>query len=481
MDKGSLNIYPVPAGIEVRNDFSVYVRLDGTQDWKEVVCYKVKVDMHDVRRASMAYFDFDGKINVKIHYNNYMDIYQVDVRPKSRNIIPQFTEKEICLDLEQPENLSIEINKDRFHNLHLFAGKTVDKLPDRQGHDTIFLHGSPDKPVIHNADGICGRALDLPKGRTLYFGEGIHYIEECVMKIPSDTNVYLEGGAVVIGSFICDRVENVRIYGRGVVYQAGFERFYALRGIRISHSDNICVEGLIFINPPHYTIYVGGSKEVAIRDIKAFSCEGWSDGIDIMSSKDIIISRVFMRNSDDCIALYGGRWDFHGDTCNVLVEHAVLWADVAHPTNIGCHGDYDKGGNLIENIVFKDVDILEHHEPQKQCMGCMCINAGDKNTVRNVRYENIRVEQIEHGRLFDLRIICGRYNCAPGKLIENIYFKDIYYDGYGEETSEIGGNDEGIRVKNIVFENLVVRGKAAGGKKEGNINIGTDVENIVFI
>lgn len=481
MEKRSLRIYPIPDGIATKNDFTIYVRLDGTEQWNEIACYEVKVDMHDVRKASMAYFDFEGKVNVKIHFNNYMEIYQVDIRPKSRNIIPQFTEKDIYLDLTQPENLSIEINRDRFHNIHLFAGKILENIPDIQDGNTMFLCGDLRKPAIYNTVEICRRLKEMPRGRTLYFGQGIHYFEECVLRIPSDTNVYLEGGAVVIGSFVCDRVDGIKIYGRGVVDQVNFERFCSLRGVRISHSCNICIEGITFINPPHYTVYVGGSENIVIRDIKAFSCEGWSDGIDLMSSKNIIISHVFMRNSDDCIALYGGRWDFHGNTCNILVEHSVLWADVAHPTNIGCHGDWNDGGNLIEDIVFRDVDILEHHEPQKQCMGCMCINAGDRNTVRNVRYENIRVEQIEHGKLLDLRIICGRYNLAPGKLIENIYFKDIYYNGYGEETSEIGGDDEESKVRNIIFDNLVVRGKVVDRGETGNINIGRNAYNIVFI
>ena len=88
-------------------------------------------------------------------------------------------------------------------------------------------------------------------------------------------------------------------------------------------------------------------------------------------------------------------------------------------------------------IVFQDIDILEHHEPQQDCMGCMCVNAGDRNTVRNIRFEDIYVEHMEHGRLFDLRIICGRYNSAPGRLIENIFFKNIRFCCDGEEISRI--------------------------------------------
>ena len=481
MKKDNLNIYPVPDGIAVRDDFTVYVRLDGEEQWHEAVCYEVKVDMHDVRRASMVYFDFNGKVNVKIRFNNYMEIYQVDIRPKSRHIIPVFTEKEIYLDLDEPENLSIEVNRDRFHNLHLFAGDISDSVPELQEENTLFLHGDFHKPAIHNADELDRRLAQMRAGRTLYFGPGIHYLEECILKIPSDTNIYVEGGAVIVGGFVCDRVRNVRIYGKGVVHQAVFQRFCALRGVRISHSQNVRVEGLIFINPPHYTVYAGGSQNILIRNIKSFSCEGWSDGIDIMSSRNIVIAGVFMRNSDDCIALYGGRWDYHGDTRNIRVEHSALWADVAHPVNIGCHGDAGQGGNLIGDIVFRDVDILEHHEPQKQCMGCLCINVGDGNTVRNVRCEDIRIEQMEHGRLLDLRIIFGRYNSAPGKMIEKIYLKDIYYDGWGEETSQIGGDYEEIRVRNVTFDNLVVRGKVVDRAEAGNIHVGKDCSGIFFV
>lgn len=480
LSENQLICYPVPKGIAVRKDFSVSVRLAATDEWKEVPCYEVKVDMHDVRRASMAYFDFNGRVDVKIRFNNYMDIYQVDIRPKNRNIQPRFTEREIYFELEQPENLSIEINQDRFHNLHLFAGAIMQNTPDTRDERVEYVAGSPKGAAVYSA-GELEKARRKPKEeRIIYFGPGIHYIEECVLKIPSNTSIYLEGGAVVIGGFVCERVNNVKIFGRGVVYQADFNRYSALRGVRISHSREINIEGITFINPPHYTLYIGGSEAICVKGIKSFSCEGWSDGIDIMSSRNVTIEDVFMRNSDDCIALYGRRWDYNGDTRDIQVKHSVLWADVAHPTNIGCHGDYENDGNVIENIVFSDIDILEHHEPQMECLGCLCINAGDKNTVRNVRYEDIRIEHMEHGKLLDLKIICGKYNPAPGKRIEKISFKDIYYSEAGEETSQIQGMGEKNQVCDIVFENLVVRGEKITSAEKGNIYVGEYAYNVIF-
>lgn len=482
MGNGHLMVYPVPKGINTRADFRVYVRTQDTDIWTEVTCYEVKVDMHEVRKASMASFDFQGKAEVKLCFNieKYREIYQVDIRPKSRGIQPKFTEDEIRFELERPENLSIEVNGDMFHNLHLFAGRIPEEIPDREDKNTLVLKGNPNRPSIHGGDALRDILCRMPKGRILYFEAGIHYIGECILKIPSDTDVYISGGAVIIGSLVCEDVRNIKIYGRGVVYLAGFERYTSMRGIRISSCDHIKIEGISFIDPPHYTLYIGGSENIEIRNIKSFSCEGWSDGIDIMSSRNIFIEDVFMRNSDDCIAIYGHRWEHYGDTGNVVIERSVLWADVAHPMNIGCHGNHENGGDTIRDIVFREVDVLEHHEPQRACMGCMCINAGDGNTVKNVLFDKIRVERMEHGKLLDIQTICGIYNPIQGKLIEDIYFKDIFYYGSEEEASQISGLP-GSTVRNITFENLVVRGRKITGAEDGNIHIGDNVENIVFL
>lgn len=57
------------------------------------------------------------------------------------------------------------------------------------------------------------------------------------------------------------------------------------------------------INPDHYIVLGGGASDVVIYNLKSFSCKGWSDGIDLVCYKRVKIDNVFMRNSDDCIAL----------------------------------------------------------------------------------------------------------------------------------------------------------------------------------
>lgn len=471
--------YTAPKGAVLQHDFVVRVRACGQKEWQELSCYQIKVDMHEKRTASMAYFDFSGEVDVEIICPALLFIYQVDVRPLSAGIIAEYDSKTIRLKLNRPLKLSIEVNKERFHNLHLFAGAIQEEIPDPKSDMTLYLSGNENGVSIHRTEEMIRRVEKMPAGRTIYFGPGLHYLEECVMRIPSDTNVYLAGGAILVGTFIVSHAENVRIFGRGCLYLANFERFSGLNAIRISHGQNVKVEGIHLLNPPHYSIYIGGSEKVWIEDIMAFSCEGWSDGVDIMSSQDIVVKDCFLRTSDDCVAIYGRRWDYNGNTRNICVTGCSLWADVAHPTVIGTHGDYEHEGNILEEIRFENLDILEHREHQANYLGCMTINVGDKNTVRNVCYKDIRIEPFVHGKILDIQVKRNPdYNPVPGNGIECISFKNIFYTGQGEEKSCICGYDVERKVSDVTIENLCVRGKRVETLEEAGITVGAYAENI---
>lgn len=186
-----------------------------------------------------------------------------------------------------------------------------------------------------------------------------------------------------------------------------------------------------------------------------------------------------MRNSDDCIAIYAHRWDFYGDVRNYKITHAILWADVAHPINIGLHGDESREVNLIENIHFNEIDILEHDEDDRNYQGCMALSVSDHNLVRNLTFENIRVEQFQEGQLFNLRVLYNdKYSNGAGQGIQDVTFRNIFYTGKDENTSIIEGYSEERNIKNILFENIVMNGKRAKTFEEANISVGKYTENI---
>lgn len=468
--------YPIPKMIIEHQEYLVRVRLMGG-DWQEIPCYQANVNMHDLHQTSICTFDFCGEIEVEISGPSY--IYEVKIRPLSKEISFVNDTKKVQFKLKNPINLSIEINKERNRNLHLFANPLETDKPTKDEENIYCIHGEMNKPTTFGQEII--RELEkLPKNRTLIIKPGIYYITESVLRLPSNTNVYLEGGAVIIGGFICSKVENVKIYGRGILYQKSFHRFSSINGIRISHSKNITINGIMFINPPHYTVYIGGSDNIMINDIKGFSCEGWSDGIDIMSSRNIYVHNVFLRNSDDCIAIYGSRWNYKGDSKNIHIKNSVLWADVAHPTNIGTHGDYNNGGDIIEEVFFENIDILEHNEYQEEYLGCLAISAGDDNQVRNIYYRNICIEPFLHGRVVDLQIKHNKdYNPIPGRNIQNIYFERIYDNSEETNSSVIRGFSKDRNIENVYFSNIYRQKNLCFDFKEMNLDLGPFVKDIV--
>jgi hypothetical protein len=413
--------YPAPEGALLNNDFSVRVRVPGGE-WKPVATYVVKVDEvqddgHHVRASSMAFFDFAGTVEVEVT-SERGPVSSARVRPLSYGIPAATDGKTVTFTLNQPRNLSVEVNGNLFANLQLFANPLETERPD------------PNDPNV------------------IYFGPGLHR-PSGIVRVPSGKTLYLAGGAVLRGRIVCDHAENVRILGRGMV-----EQNEQPGGVRIANSRNVEVSGIF--TPQCFT---GGSEHVVIRNVKCISFLGNGDGMNVISSSDVLLDGVFNRNSDDCVTVYATRLGFTGGSRSVTVQHSTLWADVAHPILVGTHGN-TPNPEAIEDLRFIDLDILDHKEAQLDYQGCLSLNAGDSNLIRNVRFENIRIEDFRHGQLVNLRVFYNRKYCtSPGRGIENVLFKNVTYTGSHAEQSIICGYDEQHPVRNVVFENLVINGR----------------------
>ncbi len=447
--RAQINIHSLPRELlyaRHNDDFTVCVRTPGGE-WQDLYEYRVMVDLDNPQPASLVQFDFTGRVEVRVKVNNGM-VNDVRIRPARQNVAFKRKDNVVYFTLDRPSKLSLEINGDRLHNLHVVARAPETNVPKE---------GDPG---------------------VVYFGPGLHKPAEATKgeyRVPSNTTVYLAPGAVVQGTvFVCDSVENVRFLGRGIVLEPN-------RGFQIEWSENVSIEGITVINPTHYTVCGGQSSGITVKDLVSFSCRGWSDGIDMMSCQDVSVSDVFMRNSDDCIALYGHRWKYYGDVRNVTVTDAILWADIAHPINIGLHGDTSFEGNILENITFRRIDILEHDEDDRNYQGCMAFSVGDHNLVRNVFFDDVRVENIQEGQLVNMRVVYNEKYCTgPGRGIRDVTFRNIRYDGQGENPCVIEGYDSARMIENVTFENLVINGKKARKASDAGIRIGNFTKEITF-
>jgi len=467
--------YKSPEGVILNTDFTVLVRM-GSSKWLPLATYQAKVVQQIngksvPQNTAFCYFDCSGDAEISVTYHKG-PIKEVQIRPLSFNIKPKISGNKITFPIKSNQNVSLEVNGDIFHNLQVFSNAI-----------------ETSKPLISDTN-------------VIYYGPGLHQVGK--VKVTSGKTVYIAGGAVVQGSFSLSHVENVRILGHGILTQLGdfvnkkpqtesSPKAGSVRNdmLTVEYSKNVEINGPIVL-PHKYSVLVGQSSGVTIRNLKSFSSEGWGDGIDIFCSTDVLVDHVYMRNSDDCIAIYGHRWEYYGDVGNITVQNSTLWADVAHPVLIGTHGDSDHP-NVLEKIKFLNIDILNQHENQIDYQGCLSLNAGDSNTIRDVLFDNIRIEDIHQGQLINLRVVFNhKYNTSAGKGIENIYFKDVSYHGSKPNLSIIAGYDEPRGIRNIVFENLSINDQLISDTMPGkpawyktgdmaNFYIGSHVNNITFV
>ncbi len=430
------------------DDFTVQVRVPGGA-WQDLYVHNVTVNWHNPQNASMAYFDFSGRVEIAVEKNNG-PVSQVRVRPTGAGIKPVVTGNIIRFTLDKPADLSIEFDNDRQHNLHLFAGDAA--MADR-------------------------RPVDGPS--VVYFGPGIHHAPStnAFFPVSSGQTIYLDGGAILEGAFNIENVHDVSILGHGLIENP-------LTPIRIFNSQNIRIDGPTVVDPaPRMrSLVCSQSQHVYVNDFKSFSSSANGDGINVDSCEDVVFDHVFMRNSDDCIAIYtiedGAA---AADTRHIVMKNSTLWADVAHAMFIGINGNPQKP-QTIEDVTFRNIDVLGLNEIQPDYQGVMAISAGNANLVRNVTFEDIRVDTIEDGKLFNFVTVQNqRYNQAPGQGIDTVSVRNVSYTGNGLTTpSIIRGFDAGHVTRNITLSNVTIAGKALTGPSPDLLEVGPFAEDVSF-
>ena len=454
--------FPAPEGAPLKHDYDVFVRPRSSQEWTRVDTYMARVhasvgnNRHRVSEISYCVFDFTGDVFVRVVSKN-KKFKAARIRPDYRGAIANVqNDSTVQFLLFQPENVSVEFDADITSNLLLFTSKPVVSKDDAERQA--------------KADGC----------EFLYFAPGFY--SQDTIKVASNTTVYLAPGSYFTGTFAIEDAHNVSILGRGI---ARPERGY--EGAHVHRSKNVLIDGLVLNTCP-----IGESQNVTLHDVRSISHPGWGDGLNVFGgSSDILFDRVFCRNSDDCTTAYATRKGFKGSVNNVTMRNSTLWADVAHPIFIGIHGNSERG-DTIENLRYENIDILGQAEPQVDYQGCLAINCGDNNLVRNVTFENIRIEQIEQGSIAQVKVGYNQKYCtAPGRGVENVTFRNIRYKGERPYLSIINGYNDERKVKGVTFESIKINGRLLHDKMEGKpawyatadyipMYVGNHVENVVF-
>jgi len=436
-----LYVYPHPQQLlytHHNDDFSVQAREPGGA-WQDLFEWNVVVDHDRPQNASMVYFDFDGRVEIRIQKNNNR-FTSFTCAPKTG--APRLIKRDgfVYLDIDKPQNLAVFFDDDRLHNLHIFAGAPL-------------------------------RTPEVPDTRR--FGPGLHRPPDGgdYFSARSGETIFLEAGAVLMGGFALRDVDNVRIVGRGLILPPG--KLSAVNSRRVSF------EGPIVITPNTSVGGFSASQDVSMVDVKGITGGRWSDGINIYSSERVTLDRLFMRTSDDSITVYAHRNNFYGDARDIRVTNSTLWADIAHAMFIGIHGN-TKAPEIIENVLVDNIDVISIDEDDPEYQGVMAITAGDSNLIRNVTFSNVRVDRIEEGKLFNLHVgLNSKYNTSPGRGIENVVLRNISFTGDGMPSpSVIFGFDAQRGVRGVQIENLRIAGRRAKDSADANLLIGKFVDGV---
>ncbi|PWM73539.1 MAG: hypothetical protein DBX59_04775 [Bacillota bacterium] len=374
------------------------------------------------------YFDIE-EMGVCLFSHDFAAPAQIVIRPqfaaKSVRVRPEtpytFENGEVRLSLQKGAKFSVEFDNDIYGNLFVFAEEKRD----------FAVHGD-----------------------VVSFPAGVHDAGEIVLK--AGQTLYLEEGAYVNG-YVKAAGDDIRVCGYGVLCGTDFEHddekpremlFCA------KHGKNLLVEGVFLLDSPAWTLCVVGYDGVKIDNVKQVGSARNSDGLDICASSNVVIENCFLRNYDDNISVKAQAGDIWGDCRNIVMKNCVLWGDCAHSMLIGPESNPAEG-NVYENIVFENIRVLEHKEYHELYQGVMAIFAADNAVIRNVRWENIEVDNISYGRLFSFTFT-EAYATTVGRKIENVLMKNVNLRLPTNGCGVAAGFDAERKISGVVVENMVV-------------------------
>ena len=445
--KSDVIIYPAPQGETLNTKFKVAV------NGADVPVYNAKIGMEDKverekamdqRLESEKYFDIAGfasfdlkKGPVKVVVSMNEQVTSAKILPTSFGIKPVIEGKTVSFEVSKPQHVTVEVNGDHIRSLHIFVNPEETNIPD------------PNDPNV------------------IYFGPGIHEIT--TLPVGDNKTVYIAGGAIVRGIVKADepwstgwipglkyyrgasfvlRGQNITFRGRGIFDQE-LVPTHGRQSITAS-VNGLKMEGVILRNSSTWTVSLRDCNNVHIDNIKLLGHRANSDGIDINSSFDVLVENSFLRTLDDLVVVKTLRGSTQ-DAGRIRVRKCVLWNEVAHALSIGAELT-----RKVEDVVFEDCDVIGDHGRE----WTLRIYHTDKALIKNVRFENIRIE--ESVKFASLWINKAYWSTDEDRgHIEDVVFKDITVTTSRplEKGIEFLGYDEEHAVRNVRVENVMINGK----------------------
>jgi hypothetical protein len=433
--------------------YTVRVRPAGGK-WMPVDVYQAAVDEADPAVSAVALVSVGGPVQVQVALRSGR-MHSTAVEPASAGIAATIGAggSTATFSLPGPRNISFEVDGDRRQNLQLFANR-VDPGPPaatKGRHVIVFKAGAHDLPGDH------------------------------ILRVPSDTTVYLAPGALVRGSLtVVPGSHDVVVRGDGVIDPSRyFDSSGPVAGVFVDHASRVGVRDVTILRGQNGGVTIAGSSDVTLDDVKEINADRYSDGVDIGSSTGILIEGCFLRTSDDSIALWASNpFVSTGGTRDVTVRDSVLWPDVAHGILVGPYGQPD-GSDAIQDLTVEDVDVLEQDVSQSLYQGAIGLEAGDSLTERHLIFGDVRIARVSEGEALDVHVYRNpNENKTAGRAIDDVLFRDLTVPPGA--VSSIGGYGAAQGVTDVLFESLRRDGTVVASASAGGVEIQPFASGVAF-
>jgi hypothetical protein len=269
---------------------------------------------------------------------------------------------------------------------------------------------------------------------------------------------------VVYGAIRGGNINNATVRGRGILHGGKIARDVGWQNlVNITGSSNVNVNGIILFDSPTWNFNIRTTSGMHVDDVKIIGARPNSDGIDLVGCSNSTIKGCFVRAWDDCLCV---KTDNSGNTSGIAFSNCIIWTDLAQSMEVG----YETRSDLMDGISFKNIDVIHaFHKP------VMSIHVGDRATVQNVSWEDVRIEdarmnpQVQEDNLvLDLWVGTAVWtqDQTRGK-IQGVKFKNIEVLGGKLPRSRINGFDASHKVTGVTIENMTVLGRPIKSLADG--------------
>jgi polygalacturonase len=337
------------------------------------------------------------------------------------------------------------------------------------GPDKIYIEVNDLPPLCFFANPLETYIPDSTAANVRYFGPGVH--NPGMMTLKDDDILYIAGGAVVYGGIRIDGSSNIKVLGRGILDG----KFKHRRMVVPKNGKNIEFNGIMIRNGVGWTNTVINCSNVLYKDIKVISFGPGGDGINPLGTSDMEISNCFLRCTDDCIAIKSPDTTYV--VKNITIKDNTM---IGYAFSDGITIGFETNGPVVEDVVVSNCDILLARGGSRvDGHSAFSIICDGPATIRNILYENIRVDE-EVLKLFELHITDGsKYGINPPGHIKDIHLKNIEWSS--QRPIILKGFDEMHRVQNITFENCSIEGEILDSAWPELFEINEYVDNVQFV